>query len=61
MLVALSTVSLGRMIYNMLVNLFKALERILLILLGLLSAGCLVKQSRGMLTASPKSLLDFFG
>lgn len=43
MLVALGTVSFGRMVYNMLVNLFKALEQILLILLGWLSEGCLVK------------------
>lgn len=43
MLVALGTVSFGRMVYNMLVNLFKALEQILLILLGWLLEGCLVK------------------
>lgn len=59
MLAALGTVSLGRVIYNMLLNLFKALEHILLILLGWLSASCLVKQNREMVTAPPKYNLVF--
>lgn len=53
MLAALGTVSLGRVVYIMLVNLFKALEQILLMLADF-SAGYLMKHSREMLTAPPK-------